>query len=681
MPGADDRGFSADRRRVASSSRAATLRIASLRIALIGIVAMSLSLVGSSARAQPGMGGPTMGGGPPGAPGRKEKKEGPAEEAPKDKQALKPIEEVPEMPQRRRRIGLFDLHGYFRMRADYFHRLSLGLAERPGGPEEPVGQNKFFQPPVQRPEVREDDTVVGNDASCLQRLGDRGVSVFRAQQRCSRRQGFGSGNLRLRLEPTLHITDTVKVHSQLDLLDNVVLGSTPDSYAFNNPNAPIDLYTRSQVPPQEGVNSFTDSIQVKRAWGHIRFGFGLDLQFGRMPWSWGMGLVANHGNGYFRGDKADIIRHLDRDYGDSVDSVRLAFDLGKDRRRAHTLAVSWDWASSGRTTAQVLGPEYESGRIVGQSISAERFDNVYQWSVSAERRDDPEMLRRKLSLGAPVVNYGLISWIRYQDIDTAFGAPLPSGTIVEPDYGERLVARRAIVATPDFWMRVNWRTLRVELEAAGTFGRFYMRDLDDDDVESSEFFETLGSDDLRQRIVANFGYALEFKYGFFKDRFHIGFDQGFAMGDTGTSQFAPDAGAPITANDPNRTISNFRFNPAFNVDMLLFREILGTVSNAAYFKPWAAFYFFEHFSARIDIEYALAHRRASTLGNRWSYGVELDGALRYHDAREPIFVQVQYGVMFPLPAFNRLNPAGSGLGRAEDAKAVQSIQGQVGIRF
>lgn len=662
--------------------RLALRRPAAPFLASIPLVAgLMLSMVpGLSRAAQPGLGGPAPGGPAPTGPGqRKEKKEGPAEEAPKDKQALRPIEEVPATPQRRRRIALFDLHGYFRMRADYFHRLDLGLNDRLSD-FETVGQNKYFRPPVERAEVRDDGMIVANDARCLTRLTERGVSVLRASTRCQRRNGFGSANLRLRLEPTLHVTDTVKVHSQVDLLDNVVLGSTPDSFAYDNPNAPIDLFTRSQVPPQAGVNSFDDSILVKRAWGQIRFGFGLDLQFGRMPWSWGMGLVANSGNGYFRGYKSDIIEHLDRDYGDNVDSVRLAFDFGKDRRRAHTVAVSWDWAASGRTMAQVLGPEYQSGRIVGQTISAERFDNVFQWSASIERRDDPDMLRRKLSLGGPVVNYGFITWLRYQDVDAAFGAPLPEDSIVQPDYGELLVPRRAIYATPDLWFRVNWRTLRIELEAAGSFGTFRVRDLGEDVLDPDSFYESLTVDDLQRETVANFGYALEFKYGFFKDRFHIGFDQGFAMGDTGTSQFAPDAQAPVTANDDDNTISNFRFNPAYNVDLLLFREILGTVSNAAYFKPWAAFYFFDHFSARVDIEYALAAQKASTLGNKWSYGVELDGAVRYHDAREPIFFQLQYGVMFPLGAFNRLNPEGL-LPSEEDARAVQTVQGQLGIRF
>jgi uncharacterized protein (TIGR04551 family) len=629
------------------------------------------------AMAQPGLGGPSPGAGPPGAGGRKEKKDGPAEEADKDKQALRPIEEVPAAPERRRRIALFDLHGYFRMRGDYFHRLNLGLQDRPDGLE--LGQAKYFRPPAEMNEIREvtgdGDMAQLNDANCINRLVERDVSADRALARCQRRNGYPSANLRLRLEPTLHVTDTVKVHSQVDLLDNVVLGSTPDSYVYGTPDAPIDLFTRSTVPPQAGVNSIDDSILVKRAWGHIKFGFGLDLQFGRMPRSWGMGLVANHGNGYYRGEKADIIRHLDRDYGDSVDSVRLAFDFGKDRRRTHTLALSWDWASSGPTTAQLLGDTYASGRLVGQTISAEKFDNVYQWSASIERRDEPEMLRRKLSLGTPVVNYGVMNWVRFQDVDTVAGFETPP--VFGNDYGEYLVARRAIVASPDLWLRVNWRTLRVELEAAGNFGTFRTRDLSEDVVDPDTFFESVTSADLSRKTLANVGYALEFKYGFFKDRFHIGFDHGFATGDDGTSQYAPDVRAPLPANDSDGTLTAFRFNPAYNVDLLLFREILGTVSNAAYFKPWAAFYFFEHFSARVDVEYAFAPRRSSTLGNKYSYGVEIDGAARYHDAREPIFFQVQYGVMFPTGAFNRINENGT----RENAKAVQTVQGQLGIRF
>lgn len=625
---------------------------------------------------QPGFGG---GMAPPAAAGqKKEKKEGPAEEAPEDKEALRPIEVVPAQPPRLRRVQWFELDGYLRLRSDYFHRLDLNLPTTSAPDAEPT---RFFSPPAETPESTSNDgsdadRMFGgpNDASCINRLTDNGVSATQAGRRCGRRNGFGSANMRLRLEPTLHITDTVKVHAQIDILDNVVLGSTPDSYAADNPWAPLNLFSRTQIAPHRGQNSARDSIIAKRAWGHIRFGFGLDLQFGRMPWSWGMGLVANHGNGYSRGDRSDIIRRLDADYGDSVDSIRLAYDFGKDRRSKHTVAVSWDWASSGPTTAQLLGDQYASGGTIGQEFSVEKFDNVYQWSLSLERRDSPDMLRRKISLGVPVVNYGAIAWLRYQDVDSAYGSTYDSLY----DYANVLVHRRAILVTPDLWFRVNWRTLRIELEAAGNFGVFRVRDIDESPpAGDDDFYNNLTAANLDRKTVANFGYALEFKYGLFDDRFHIGFDQGLATGDTAVP-YGANAQSPINRND-NRAMNNFRFNPAFAVDLLLFREMLGTISNAAYFKPWAAFYFFEHFSARLDAQYAIAARRQSTLGNRYSYGVELDGALRYHDAREPIFLQIQYAVMFPLGAFDRINPNSSS-GR-DNAKAVQSLQAQLGIRF
>ncbi len=563
-----------------------------------------------------------------------------------------------------------------RMRGDYFHRLSLGLTE-PVNLEDGDRPQRFFDPPAESLETDEDGNIIGtNDASCFNRLAENGVSQTRAVTRCNRRHGAASANMRLRLEPSLHITDTVHVHSQVDILDNVVLGSTPDSLSGTDPYAPIDLYTRSQDPPSAGFNGGKDSVVVKRAWGDIRFGWGLRVEFGRMPWSWGMGMVANHGNGYARGDKSDIIRQLDRDHGDSVDSLRLSFDFGKDRRKTHRLAVSWDWANSGPTTAQLLGPEYGEGGTIGQAFSVEKFDNVYQWALSIERRDEPEMLKRKLSLGNPVLNWGVISWLRYQDIDDAQGSELAS----LQDYTNSLVQRRAIVVTPDVWMRVNWRTLRVELEASATYGRFNLRDIDTPLENGQEELNALTISDLERKTITNFGYGLEFKYGFFDDRFHIGFDHGFASGDT-ASQLDADPASPINVND-NNTLSAFRFNPAYNIDLLMFREILGTVSNATYFKPWAAFYFFDNFSARVDIEYALAHRRQSTLGNRWSYGIELDGAVRYHDAREPIFFQLQYGVMFPLGAFNRILVDNSGETRGrEDARAVQTLQAQIGIKF
>ena len=701
-----------------TTPRSRSTRRPRLAAALTGA---TLLLLAADVGAQPGMGmggmGMPGGAGPggPGGPGNRDKKEGPAEAAPKDKQALRPVDPVPAQPKGLRRLQLFELHGHMRMRGDYFHRLDLGLGQPPAASGVDLG-NKYFPPPSTQPETIEGAVVRASDANCFAYLSDQGVNPNKALKRCNRRNGVASANMRLRLDPTLHITDSVKVHATIDALDNMVLGSTPDSYLGENPYAPIDLYTRTQVPPSDGRNAWGDSITVKRAWGHIRFGWGLDLKFGRMPHHWGMGIVANDGNGYYRGDAADIVRMLDMDYGDSIDSLRLGYDFGKDRRRTHTLEASWDWAASGPTTAQLFGPQWASGNLVGQDFSAEKFDNVMQWRISLLRRDDPSMLRRKLSLGEPVVNYGAIVWLRRQALDRVTGAPgLGDGLGTNPTWGDDnsddglgrrgdalgngdrdgvgdsggqnytnlLIQRRALVVTPDLWLRVNWRTLRVELEAAGVIGRYNERDLSEGPA-SGVVLTDIGSADLSRQWMLQLGYALEFKYGLFKDRFHIGLDQGFATGDDSEGVYG-NPQSPLRTSG-NQVRSAFRFNPAYHQDLLLFREVMGTASNAAYFRPWAAFYFLNNnMSGRLDVQYALAHQKAATYGGKTSWGLELNTALRYHDVREPIFVQLQYGVLFPFGGFDRppavyatdtYAPPNNG-----DAKAVQTLQAQVGIRF
>ncbi len=692
------------------------------RLGPIAVAVLALTL-GDSALAQPGMRGMGMGGMPGGGAGGgpgggKDKKDGPAEAAPKDKKALQPIDPVPAQPKGLRRLQLFELHGYMRTRGDYFHRMDMGLGDGTlsSDPNEALDlDNKFNPPPATQAETTSDGGFTTNDADCIAGMN---ASASKAATRCNRRNGHASANMRLRLEPTLHVTDMVRVHSQIDVLDNVVLGSTPDSYLGENPFAPIDIYTRTQMPPSDGRNSFSDSITVKRAYGEIQFGWGLNLKFGRMPHHWGMGIVANDGNGYYRGERSDINRMLDMDYGDSVDSVRLGIDFGKDRRRTHRLEASWDWASSGATTAQLLGPQWASGNTVGQDFSVEKFDNVYQWRLSIVRRDDPDMLRRKLSLGTPVVNYGAIAWLRYQGLDRVTGSPgLGDGLGTNPtwasensddglgrngnalgngdndstndtgaqNYTNLLIHRKALIVTPDVWLRVNWRTLRVELEVAGVVGRYNERNLSDSPAEDNLVLENIGDADLERVRIAQMGYALEFKYGLFKDRFHLGFDQGFATGDD--SQGVNGNGQNPLRTGGNSNLTAFRFNPAYMQDLLLFREVMGTASNAAYFRPWAAFYFLQNnMSGRLDLQYAMAHQSQATFGNKYSWGLEIDGAVRYHDTREPIFVQLQYGVLFPFGAFDRpldlYPPNGENVvGNGGDAKAVQTVQAMVGIRF
>jgi hypothetical protein len=117
-------------------------------------------------------------------------------------------------------------------------------------------------------------------------------------------KNIGAANTRFRLEPTLNITDLVRVHSQIDVLDNTIMGSTPDSLAgiegYNRPfsmggpgdqpgNSPSPFTSNSQDPPEVGQNGFLSSIRAKRAWAEIDTEFG-SIRFGRMP---GTGAAAS----------------------------------------------------------------------------------------------------------------------------------------------------------------------------------------------------------------------------------------------------------------------------------------------------------------------------------------------------------------------------------------------------
>ena len=89
--------------------------------------------------------------------------------------------------------------------------------------------------------------------------------------------------------------------AQVDVLDNTIMGSTPDSLInYRRPGvrtnlAPTGALYTTQDPPELGRNSLVTSIRAKRAWGEVDSEFG-SLRFGRMPWHFGRGIAFNNGN-------------------------------------------------------------------------------------------------------------------------------------------------------------------------------------------------------------------------------------------------------------------------------------------------------------------------------------------------------------------------------------------------
>ena len=69
---------------------------------------------------------------------------------------------------------------------------------------------------------------------------------------------LSGANMRFRIEPTLHLSESIRIRSTLDILDNHVLGGDPD-YAgtLQRPDVPLSAFALSSRP---------GSIAVKEAY-------------------------------------------------------------------------------------------------------------------------------------------------------------------------------------------------------------------------------------------------------------------------------------------------------------------------------------------------------------------------------------------------------------------------------
>jgi hypothetical protein len=103
----------------------------------------------------------------------------------------------------------------------------------------------------------------------------------------------------------------------------------------------------------------------------------------------------------------------------------------------------------------------------------------------------------------------------------------------------------------------------------------------------------------------------------------------------------------------NKTITSFTFHRDYRVDLILFRQILGAVTNAAYFKPFIAHELLSTeeltLSTRLDVMYAAAMRPSGTPGDGDHWGLELDGQLGL-ETRSGFNASLTLGLLLPMDA-------------------------------
>jgi uncharacterized protein (TIGR04551 family) len=534
--------------------------------------------------------------------GNDDKKPGVAEAAPKTPGLLPTTPALPAPKSRRKRWKLLEFDGYFRVRTDWLKNFNLGF------PDPGFGGTPF-------------PTALGCKSLLSAHPCDNSLS---------------SANMRLRLEPTINLDEGTSVHVQADLLDNLVLGSTPTNQSlagiYNSTtglNPPLGAFNSgTQAPVVQGVNSDRPAVQVKRAWAEIAVPLGI-LKVGRMPNHWGMGI-------YHNGGGADPINggyDYDGDYGDTVDRASFSLLIPGTNLRA---MIASDWAQTRLVSNQTAANRGHEGHPYDLDDS----DDINSWVGVISRMDSPQEFKDTIDRGELAFNYGIYFEYKTQGWDydlkdfTLGGATDPGGTSGSPHY----VPRSLKTYSPDAWAKLGFGRITVEAEAVaqlGSIGR-----LDDAGI--------VGSVDIRK-----FGGTGRLTWRGLEGKLRLGLEGGFATGDQwdNTPQGATNIAFSNLLGGPGDTkLTQFIFNREYKVDMIMWRHLFGAVTNAAYAKPFIQYDFSKSITFKLANVSSFAMRQVATPGNSQMYGTEFDTDLGY--ASGGLFIGVSYGVLFPFGAMS-----------------------------
>jgi uncharacterized protein (TIGR04551 family) len=556
-------------------------------------------------------------------------------------------------------MQIFELDGYLRLRSDYMHQFFLGQGYTTV-PSEVPGINYGLPPfpvPLDCPRPGQDGVIIDANRALPKNAAANCPS-----------KNIGGANLRFRLEPTLNVTDQVRVHAQIDVLDNTIMGSTPDSLAgiegYNRPPstgnptdaAPNQFLGWNQDPPEDSQNGFVTSIRAKRAWAEVDTEFG-SIRFGRMPWHWGRGMFYNQGS------------CADCDVGTTVDRV-----MGLTTVYGHQIAAAWDLGAQGPTTQQLsLGRNSPSGYPYDLSQN----DDVLQLMGAITRLDSPVTLRERVDRGDIVFNYGMQFVYRQQgSVVVPQNTPAQTAGVNGPqpqtptEVGP-VVAFGAWSVTPDLWFKLNYKALTLEFEGIGIFGQI----AHPGNLSASGDAMTL----------AQLGWVLASELRLYREALFVGLETGGATGDQAEApgQYLNYRWHFARQPSGDNTMNDFHFSPDYHVDEILFRHILGTVTNAIYIKPKAAYWFDLGRTRAIGLNgsliYSMAQVPVSMPGNDLMMGLEMDVGAGYRNTAEGFYGGFTWGVLWPLSALNReapLWPQG-----AEDASVAQILRIYMGVKF
>lgn len=405
-------------------------------------------------------------------------------------------------------------------------------------------------------------------------------------------------DIRFRLKPIFHIGEKADIKGVVDLLDvrageggySGIPGMMAQSYAIDRP--------ASMESPQ-------DSLKVRALWAEVFIAHLITMQIGRVPAKWGMGLVENDGS--FTPDANGF---------DAVDGLTLSAKFG--RNKSMWAAASLDFPLEGTSMQSPWAPW-------GASYDVADMDDIWQWRLkftSKPKADDK----------GNFFWWGLFARLRWQDYSSAGGTSGAEACRATPDWQPlfdcaEFFWRDAFFFTPDGWVKASARLSKslffdFEAEVAARYG----------DMSATQEFS---GEDTGKTL---FGFGGVVRTGLRWDGWKLGVETGAASGDEGAYAFGildrpivaePDTSAwefsPVANNN---TVTSFLVHPNFITDLILFRSVIGGITNTFYIKPRIEIPLYVRGDKRVwfhaSAMYAMAMVPSSTPGEASDLGLETD---------------------------------------------------------
>jgi uncharacterized protein (TIGR04551 family) len=461
-------------------------------------------------------------------------------------------------------VNFLQLHGYFRLRGDLFTRADLGTGGTSSG-----GRTLF---PASR--------------------GDPYLGV---------------ADMRLRLDPVIRVSDRIAIYSQIDVLDNAILGGNPATEPY------FGLGSANVGAPILSSAVLAQPISLKRAWVEIQTPIG-QVAFGRMPFHFGEGMVYNDGN------------CADCDFGTTFDRAQITTPpfLG-----GHLATITGAYLTQGITT---------QASETARAIPTEQLAAGYRFSLQLTRVVAPLELKRRIDNGEWVLQYGVLGAYRFQSWTSAQlqtnAQANTSGPILNNGNSALLLPLHAQFFETDAYLQALYKSLTLATEVSVFGGNTR------DGISSTGVSIPGQSVDYLQAAAVIRG-----QYSFLKQNaLLIGADVGYASGDNdhngnmGARPWATtsDRGiydGPVCSGACKGGVRNFRLNPDFRVDQLLWRNLFTTVTNAVY--------------GRLEGRYKLGGRPSGGGENEgFEFGVSIIYSQAVFASATPSMTQAPLGVEF-----------------------------------